>query len=65
VAHRSCSILQAILSAQLHMIFMPPVHFSNLTVQRGTIAPSVGVAGIPVLIGLACPSWSGPSSWGP
>jgi hypothetical protein len=48
VAHRFCSILQAILSAQLHMIFMPPVHFSNLTVQRGTIAPIVGVAGMPI-----------------
>jgi hypothetical protein len=30
------------------MIFMPPVHFSNLTVQRGTIAPIVGVAGMPI-----------------
>jgi hypothetical protein len=62
VAHRFCSILQAILSAQLHTIFMPPVHFSNLTVQRGTIAPIVGVAGmpIPVLMEPGMPIVAGP-----
>jgi hypothetical protein len=30
-------MLQAILSSQLQVIFMPPAHFSILTVQRGTI----------------------------
>jgi hypothetical protein len=40
----------AILSSQEHMIFMPPVHFSNLMVHRGTIMPliPVGPAGIAV-----------------
>jgi hypothetical protein len=37
LAHKLCSTPQAILSVQLHMIFMPPVHFSIFTVQRGTI----------------------------
>jgi hypothetical protein len=32
------------------MIFMPPVHFSMVTLQRGTIAKfMLGAAGIPVL----------------
>jgi len=30
-------MLQAILSSHEHVIFMPPVHFSNLNVQCGTI----------------------------
>ena len=32
-------MLHAILSSQLHVIFMPPVHFSNFIVQRGIIMP--------------------------
>ena len=57
VTHRFCSMLHAILSAQLQTIFMPPVHFSNFSVQRGTIALIVGVAGmpIPVLVGPGMP----------
>ena len=35
--HRFCIMLQAIASSQEHVIFMPPVHFSNFMVQRGTI----------------------------
>jgi len=35
--HRFCIIVQAILSVQMHLIFMPPSHFSTLNVQRGTI----------------------------
>jgi hypothetical protein len=30
-------MLRAIWSSQTHVIFMPPWHFSNLIVQRGTI----------------------------
>jgi hypothetical protein len=37
LVHKLWSTPQAILSVQLHMIFMPPVHFSIFTVQRGTI----------------------------
>jgi hypothetical protein len=35
--HRCCIMLQAILSVQVQVIFMPPWHFSNFIVQRGTI----------------------------
>jgi hypothetical protein len=35
--HRFWITPQAILSVVLHRIFMPPVHFSIFTVQRGTI----------------------------
>jgi hypothetical protein len=38
MVQRFCIMLQATLSVQVHVIFMPPVHFSNLMVsQRGTI----------------------------
>jgi len=45
---RFCSVPAAILSSQEHMIFMPPVHFSNLMSQRGTITQfiPVGAAGM-------------------
>jgi hypothetical protein len=35
---RFCTMLQASLSSQAQVIFMPPVHFSILRVQRGTIS---------------------------
>jgi hypothetical protein len=41
-------MLHAILSSQLHMIFMPPVHFSILIVQRGTIIMLGAMAGVPM-----------------
>ena len=37
IVQRFCIMLQAILSSQVQVIFMPPVHFSILNVQRGTI----------------------------
>jgi hypothetical protein len=49
--HRFCTMLQAILSSQTQETFMPPWHFSNLRVQRGTIIQlvPVGVAvGAPI-----------------
>jgi hypothetical protein len=58
MVQRFCTMLAAILSSQLQVIFMPPGHFSIFMVQRGTIimlgaiveAPMVGVAipGIPM-----------------
>ena len=40
IVQRFCIMLQAILSSQVQVIFMPPVHFSIFIVQRGTIMPS-------------------------
>jgi len=37
IMHRFCIIPQATVSSQTQWIFMPPVHFSNRIVQRGTI----------------------------
>jgi hypothetical protein len=46
IAQRFCTMLQAILSSQQQVIFIPPLHFSSLMVQRGTIRQFAG-AGIP------------------
>jgi hypothetical protein len=62
IVQRFCTMLQAILSSQLHVIFMPPVHFSNLYVQRGTIIQLVPT-GIPVgvpVVGDAIPGIATP-----
>ena len=45
MVQRFCSIVAVILSSHLHVIFMPPLHFSIFIVQRGTIIPC-GLAGI-------------------
>jgi hypothetical protein len=37
MVQRFCIMLAAILSSVLQVIFMPPVHFSIVIVQRGTI----------------------------
>src|SRR5262245_4328484 len=37
MVQRFCTMLQAILSSQLQWTLKPPVHFSTLNVQRGTI----------------------------
>jgi hypothetical protein len=47
IVHRFCIMLQAILSEQEQVTFMPPWHFSNFMVQRGTIIMFMPV-GIPV-----------------
>jgi len=52
IVHRFCTMLQAILSSQTQVIFMPPVHFSSRTVQRGTISqfvPTGAALGAPML----------------
>src|SRR5580704_131622 len=51
--HRFCIVLQATLSSLTHTIFMPPVHFSMVTLQRGTIIDDIGV--IPPVIGIPMP----------
>lgn len=35
IVHRFCSMLADIASSQMHIIFMPPSHFSIFMVQRG------------------------------
>jgi len=52
IVHRFCTMLQAILSSQTQVILKPPVHFSTLKVQRGTIiqfVPVVIPAGVPTV----------------
>lgn len=56
VLHRFCSMLTAILSSQVHMIFMPPVHFSILIVQRGTMVMFMPDCGIDIpMLGMFMP----------
>jgi hypothetical protein len=47
---RFCIMLHAVGSSQVHIIFMPPAHFSNFIVQRGTII-MVGIIGAVPLAG--------------
>jgi hypothetical protein len=58
IVQRFCTMLQAILSSQEQMIFMPPVHFSILIVPRGTIIQLVA-AGIPVEVPMLGPPMPG------
>ncbi len=44
ILHRFCSVAALISSSQVQVSFMPPAHFSNFIVQRGTIIID-GVAG--------------------
>ena len=43
IVQRFCTMLHAALSSQQHVIFIPPLIFSILNVQRGTIMYVVGV----------------------
>jgi hypothetical protein len=52
--HRFCIMLQAILSVQVHVTFMPPAHLSNFMVQRGTIIMFMP-AGMPGVIPVPMP----------
>jgi hypothetical protein len=47
---RFCIMLHAVGSLQPHMIFMPPGHFSNFMVHRGTII-MFGIIGVVPLMG--------------
>jgi hypothetical protein len=37
MVQRFCSMAAETVSSQVHVTFMPPVHFENVMVQRGTI----------------------------
>ena len=55
MVQRFCIMLHAIGSSHVQVIFMPPVHFSILIVQRGTII-QLAAAGIPpVVAGIPMP----------
>src|SRR5919204_2144060 len=47
IEQRCCTMPAAILSSEEQVIFIPPLHFSIFTVQRGTII-QLAVIGIPV-----------------
>jgi hypothetical protein len=49
--HRFCMVLQATLSSHTQVIFIPPVHFSMVTLQRGTIIVDIG----DIMLGIAVP----------
>src|SRR5580658_10345661 len=52
IVHRFCTMLAAILSSQTQVNLTPPVHFSTLNVQRGTIiqfVPVVPTVGVPTV----------------
>jgi hypothetical protein len=59
MVQRFCSMVAETLSSQVQLIFMPPGHFSNVMVQRGTITmfPAAGAAlGPPIMpVGPAIP----------
>jgi hypothetical protein len=45
---RFCIMLHAVGSSHVHVIFMPPEHFSNFMVQRGTIIMFGIIGAVPV-----------------
>jgi hypothetical protein len=47
IVHRFCTMLQAILSSHEQWILNPPVTFSTLKVQRGTIIADGMPVGVP------------------
>jgi hypothetical protein len=50
MVQRFCIMLHAVLSSQEQMIFIPPWHFSNFMVQRGTIIQLAGITlGLPIM----------------
>src|SRR5262249_51413250 len=54
IVHRFCTKLQATLSSHEQWILKPPVHFSTLNVQRGTIIAGGMPVGVPI-VGIAMP----------
>jgi len=57
ILHRFCTMPQAILSSQEQVIFIPPLHFSILSVQRGTMSQFMtpGIAVVVPAIGAPIP----------
>jgi hypothetical protein len=55
IVQRFCNIVADIASSHLHVIFIPPVHFSILILHRGTII-QCGADGMPGVVPVAvCP----------
>ncbi len=56
---RFCIMLADILSSALQVIFIPPSHFSNRTVQRGTIiiCEAAGIVAPPVMAPMPMPAF--------
>ena len=57
ILHRFCTMPQAILSSQEQVIFIPPLHFSILSVQRGTMSQFMtpGIAVVAPAMGAPIP----------
>ena len=53
--HRFCSVVAAIWSSQMQVIFMPPVHFSIFMVQRGIMATFIGIMVCAGMLGVIMP----------
>src|SRR5262249_27184086 len=63
MVHKFCTMLQANLSSQEQVNLNPPVHFSNLKVQRGTIIqllPTGTPVGVPT-VGAPTPGTTTPA----
>jgi hypothetical protein len=56
MVHRFCIMLHAILSSQEQLMRMPPWHFSNFIVQRGTIIQLAGSVAVPLIPGELTPA---------
>jgi hypothetical protein len=56
MVHRFCIMLHAIWSSHEQVIFIPPWHFSNFSMQRGTIVQLAGIALGPLIIGVPIPA---------
>jgi hypothetical protein len=52
IVQRFCTMVADILSSHVHVIFIPPLHFSSVSLQRGTIIHwgMVGVVGVPPMV---------------
>ena len=57
ILHKFCTMPQAILSSQEQVIFIPPLHFSILSVQRGTMSQFMtpGIAVVAPAMGAPIP----------
>ncbi len=53
MVHRFCIITHAAGSSHMHVIFIPPAHFSIFIVQRGTITMFGAMTGMPIPIPVA------------
>jgi hypothetical protein len=56
MVQRFCIMLHAILSSQAQLMRIPPWHFSNFSVQRGTIIMLAGIVAELPIIGVPMPA---------